>query len=99
MAKKYFYMVVEKTFHNNEMSFDTLMANSKFDDNKIYGSVSSALDKVSDIVSEYKLKHPQADLKFYVGDNTTEHTHLVSQMNYNQDKTRLVIMVKKMVLQ
>lgn len=98
MAKKYFYMVVEHNFYNNELQFDTLNACSRFDSNKIYGSVSKALDVVSEIIADYKTKNPQADLKFYVGDNDTNYTHMVSQMNYNSDKSRIVILVKKMTL-
>ena len=98
MAKKYFYMVVEHRFYNNMLQFDTLSSFSPFDSNKIYGSVSKALDVVSEIIADYKTKNPTADLKFYVGDNDTNYTHMVSQMNYNNDKSRIVILVKKMTL-
>lgn len=96
MAKKYFYMVVEHNYYNNELQFDTLSACSRFDSNKLYPNVSAALNVVSEIVADYKVKNPQADLKFYVGDNDTNYTHMVSQMNYNKDKSRIVILVKKM---
>lgn len=96
MAKKYFYMVVEHNYYNNELQFDTLNACSRFDSNKLYTNVSAALNVVSEIIANYKAKNPQADLKFYVGDNDTNYTHMVSQMNYNNDKSRIVILVKKM---
>ena len=98
MAKKYFYMVGEHKFCNNMLQIDTLSSCSRFDSNKIYGSVSKALDVVSEIIADYKTKNPTADLKFYVGDNDTNYTHMVSQMNYNSDKSRIVILVKKMKL-
>jgi len=98
MAKKYYYMVVEKTFYNNEQQFDVLNACSRFDDNKIYGSVASALNEVANRIADYMLNYPNADIKPYCGDNSTEYTHLFTQHNYNSDRTRLVLMVKKMTL-